>query len=122
MFLLLFKAADVSTNLTKPVVEGGALYSPSLLPDYRGPYFKHINSKLVQLDVRDQNNELIAPWDMYDKVNVGAIVLAICSLHVYIMPGSVSASGYKYKDCKVSHLFCVAELFNILITDISIKH
>ncbi len=58
----------------------GSFYDPNLLPDHRGDYFKHVNAKLVQLDIRNEENNLIPPWDMYDKLRPGTIVLVDASL------------------------------------------
>jgi hypothetical protein len=62
------------------VVEIGAFYDPNLLPDHRGNYFNHVNAKLVQLDIRDEDDNLIPPWNMNDKLRPGTIVLIDASL------------------------------------------
>ncbi|KAJ7130747.1 hypothetical protein C8R43DRAFT_957109 [Mycena crocata] len=67
-----------------------AYYDPALLPDYGGAYFNHIKSKLVQLDVRDISNELIAPWKFYDALRPGTLVLILVSLHCFLMTDDYS--------------------------------
>jgi len=61
-------------------IELVSFYDPDLLPDHRGDYFKHVHAKLVQLDIRDENDMLIPPWDMYDNLRPGTVVLIDASL------------------------------------------
>ncbi|KAJ6584272.1 hypothetical protein B0H10DRAFT_1832881, partial [Mycena sp. CBHHK59/15] len=65
----------------------GAFYDPHLLSDYGGPFFAHVQNKLLQLDVRDalKSNKLIPPWDFYDRLKPGTLVLARVSLHIFNM-------------------------------------
>ena len=72
-----------------PVVKRGALYSPDLLPDYHcGSYFQLKNAKLVQQDIWDDDNKLISPWEMYDKLRVGTIVLIDSTLKCWHIPNA----------------------------------
>ncbi|KAG6877068.1 hypothetical protein C0992_010962 [Termitomyces sp. T32_za158] len=68
-----------------PVVHTGGFYDPRLNEDYRGPYFNLVHNKLVQLDVRDEENELVAPWQFYDRLKPGTLVLLMCSLHCFVL-------------------------------------
>ncbi|KAJ7111320.1 hypothetical protein C8R44DRAFT_883135 [Mycena epipterygia] len=52
----------------KPEYKIGNTYPPDPLPDHRGPYFDHQQSKLVQRDYRDVDGELIAPDERYKKL------------------------------------------------------
>ncbi|KAJ6447545.1 hypothetical protein C8R45DRAFT_1115834 [Mycena sanguinolenta] len=61
----------------------GAYYDPRLLEDYGGPLFRHANAKLVQLDIRDAANRLIAPWNQYTALRPGSFILASVTFHVY---------------------------------------
>jgi hypothetical protein len=45
-----------------------ATYNPNLLPNHWGPYFQHPNAKLIQLDSHNVNENLITPWDTYNKL------------------------------------------------------
>ena len=72
----------------------GSFYEPSLLEDYGGDYFAHVNAKLTQPDVRDINNKLVAPWNMYDVLRPGTVILALVSLHVYFV---TDTGGHKRK-------------------------
>ncbi|KAJ7018101.1 hypothetical protein C8F04DRAFT_977888, partial [Mycena alexandri] len=76
----------------------GAHYEPSLLCDYGGAYFNHVKAKLVQLDIRDMDKELIPPWKIYQELKPGTLVLALCSLHCFNM---VDTSGKEVKERKI---------------------
>ncbi|KAJ7025254.1 hypothetical protein C8F04DRAFT_1212930 [Mycena alexandri] len=76
----------------------GAFYEPSVLPDYGGAYFNHQKAKLVQLDVRDVQNELIPPWKFYEALRPGTLVLCLVSLHCFTMTDDGSKGS---KDRKI---------------------
>ncbi|KAK7471088.1 hypothetical protein VKT23_002503 [Stygiomarasmius scandens] len=65
----------------------GATYDPSLQYDYGGAAFNLVNSRLVQPDFRDTRQRLICPWDFYDKLRPGTIVIANIDIAVYLMNG-----------------------------------
>jgi hypothetical protein len=69
-----------------------------LLPDYSGAYFNHIKAKLVQLDVCDVQNNLIAPWKFYEALRPGTLVLVLASLHCFSM---MDDSGKERRERKV---------------------
>ncbi|KAJ7715806.1 hypothetical protein B0H16DRAFT_1804808 [Mycena metata] len=75
----------------------GAHYEPSLLCDYGGSYFNHVKAKLVQLDIRDINKELIPPWKIYQELKPGTLVLALCSLHCFNMPDTFGKEARERK-------------------------
>lgn len=60
-------------------------YDPHLLPDYSGSLFHHQAVKLMQHDIRDIDLHLIPPWQFYDKLHAGTMVLCTVSLHMYQM-------------------------------------
>jgi hypothetical protein len=72
---------------TGPAIALGALYDPNLLPDHRGRYFQHKAAKLVQLDMVDIDDNLIAPWDMADKLREGTVVLVEATLVCWHIAG-----------------------------------
>ncbi|KAG6875030.1 hypothetical protein C0992_005496 [Termitomyces sp. T32_za158] len=78
-------SSDGSANPVVPVVRPGDFYDPRLNDDYKGPYFNLVQNKLVQLDVRDGDNELVAPWLFYDRLKPGTLVLLMCSLHCFVL-------------------------------------
>jgi hypothetical protein len=81
----------------------GAHYEPSLLCDYGGPYFNHVKAKLVQLDVRDVANNLIPPWKFYDALKPGTLVLALVSLHCFVMTDDGGKERKERKVCYINH-------------------
>ncbi|KAF8181773.1 hypothetical protein BJ912DRAFT_1124992 [Pholiota molesta] len=70
-----------------PTIALGALYDPNLLPDHRGRYFQHKAAKLVQLDMVDVDDNLIAPWEMADKLREGTVVLIEATLVCWHIAG-----------------------------------
>ncbi|KAJ6454562.1 hypothetical protein C8R47DRAFT_955212, partial [Mycena vitilis] len=90
--------ADKTSEPAPEDIKLGAHYEPALLQDYGGSYFNHIKSKLVQLDVRDTQNNLIPPWKFYDALKPGTLVLALVSLHCFTMNDD---SGKEAKQRKI---------------------
>lgn len=80
-FLVLHAKSNV---LPGDDIKLGALYDPNLLPDYKGPYFEHVNTKLIQHDIRDIEENLIAPWDAYEALCPGTVVLIEATLKCWI--------------------------------------
>ncbi|KAJ7436015.1 hypothetical protein B0H11DRAFT_1755436 [Mycena galericulata] len=76
----------------------GAHYEPALLPDFGGDYFNLVKAKLVQHDIRDVNNNLIPPWDLYDALKPGTLVLVLVTLHCFNM---VDDGGKERKERKI---------------------
>ncbi|KAF8340217.1 hypothetical protein F5887DRAFT_1284308 [Amanita rubescens] len=64
----------------------GSFYDPHLLPDYGGPVFRLVNARLVQRDIVDCNDDLIAPWQMHDKLRPGTLVLMKVQLLTFEVP------------------------------------
>lgn len=75
----------------------GDFYDPNRLPDYGGPFFALRFNKLIQLDVRGVDNKLIPPWKFYEELRPGTLILANCSLHVFLMENK------KKKDHSIEH-------------------
>ncbi|KAJ7079222.1 hypothetical protein C8R43DRAFT_1143298 [Mycena crocata] len=63
----------------------GAHYDPALLPDFGGELFNLHKAKLVQQDIRNVDNSLVAPWDTYSVLRTGTLILALVTLHCYNM-------------------------------------
>ncbi|KAJ7216231.1 hypothetical protein C8J57DRAFT_1255321 [Mycena rebaudengoi] len=73
-------------SLLEEEIKLGAYYDPHLLEDYGGPLYKHVKAKLVQHDIRDatnSNNDLIPPWEIYNCLKPGTLVLCNVSLHIF---------------------------------------
>lgn len=66
----------------------GDAYDPDCLPDHRGPYFAHQESKLIQRDYKDVDGDLIAPQEVYGKLTEGTLFSAQITLHTYIWDGN----------------------------------
>jgi len=62
----------------------GAFYDPRLLSDYGGPCFNHELAQLKQLNIRNEDNDLIAPWDLYNALKPGTLVLVDVTLHCFV--------------------------------------
>ncbi|KAJ7445586.1 hypothetical protein FB451DRAFT_1412619 [Mycena latifolia] len=72
--------ADEMTDVDKVVPEiaernVGDKYPPSVLSDYRGPFFAHEKAQLTQRDYRDADGKLIAPSELYHKLIEGTLVI-----------------------------------------------
>ncbi|KAJ7779472.1 hypothetical protein DFH07DRAFT_765757 [Mycena maculata] len=101
-------AASQAREICKPIaadIKLGAFYDPRLLPDYGGAYFRHVKAKLLQLDVRDgtegANNALIPPYEFYDRLKVGTLVLVSASLHIFVMSDTDAKGAPRAKRRKV---------------------
>jgi len=70
-------------SLTWILVEIGAYYEPSLLPDFSTETFHLVKDKLVQHDFRDIDDELIPAWQIEKALRPGTIILVSAVLHVY---------------------------------------
>ncbi|KAG6826753.1 hypothetical protein H0H92_014578 [Tricholoma furcatifolium] len=90
-------SAGDTASIAEPAVVEGGFYDPRLNADFRGDYFNLVNNKLVQLDVLDQDNRLVAPWKFYDTLKPGTLILANCSLHCFIMRNGKSDSRKIYQ-------------------------
>ncbi|TEB28226.1 hypothetical protein FA13DRAFT_1774984 [Coprinellus micaceus] len=66
-----------------PTVQLGAFYDPHLLPDFGGPMFELEKAKLVQHNIVDAQGDLVAPWQIYDKLRPGTLVLINAKLFVW---------------------------------------
>ncbi|KAJ7842469.1 hypothetical protein B0H14DRAFT_3691970 [Mycena olivaceomarginata] len=82
----------------------GDKYPPDVLPDHRGSYFAHDKAQLVQRDYRDVDGSLIAPYELYEKLVEGTLVLVTASLVTYIITGQTTERGAPKSDKKVYHI------------------
>ncbi|KAF8349442.1 hypothetical protein F5887DRAFT_1156523 [Amanita rubescens] len=78
-------ATTRSADSVKPIVPG-AYYDPHLLPDFGGPAFRLVNAKLLQREIVDAEGNLIPPWEMYDKLRPGTLVLMKVQLLTFELP------------------------------------
>lgn len=98
-------------------LEIGTLYEPNLLPDYRGDLFQHKNAKLVQQDIKDINDDLVAPWHMQDKLRPGTIVVMDTTLVCWHITGKGSSSRGR-KVCTYSLWNIFFKLTNITFSKV----
>lgn len=70
-----FLISNTVLNILVNVIKLGAFYDPNLLTDHRGDYFRHVNAKLVQFNVRDDDDTLIPPWDMSNKLHSSTVFI-----------------------------------------------
>ena len=78
----------------------GAHYDPHLLSDYGSNLFHHHAVKLLQHDMRNVDLHLILPWEYYNKLHSGTMVLCDVTLHLYQM-AIMNAKGHQQKMRKV---------------------
>src|SRR6266550_5872756 len=77
-----------------------ALYDPHLLKDYGGPIFVHKRAKLVQRDIKNSTGNLIPPYEEYESLRTGTVVLMKVTLKVYCVP-----AGNKIRKVSQTNLF-----------------
>ncbi|KAF8960931.1 hypothetical protein BDZ97DRAFT_1760389 [Flammula alnicola] len=70
---------DRITDKTK--THSGAHYHPAVLPDFKPPYFNLNKDALKQHDIFDEQQKLVAPWMLSDKLQPGSLMLLLVSLH-----------------------------------------
>ncbi|KAG2151979.1 hypothetical protein BD769DRAFT_1658426 [Suillus cothurnatus] len=70
-------------NTHEPAMTTNTFYDPTVLPDYGGDLYHHVNARLRQLDIRDVNNDLIAPQDWYSSLRRGTLVMIRATLHAF---------------------------------------
>ncbi|KAJ3575598.1 hypothetical protein NP233_g983 [Leucocoprinus birnbaumii] len=84
----------------KTVLPPGSTYPPSFLNDYGDRnVFNHQQAKLVQQKLYDTDNKLIPPWEMWDKLRPGTLVL----VDAYLICWSIPAQGMS-KPRKIFHV------------------
>ncbi|KAJ7866258.1 hypothetical protein B0H14DRAFT_3442529 [Mycena olivaceomarginata] len=70
------------------------LYDPNLFPEHRGDWFRHSNVKIIQRDIRNVDNKLIAPSELREKPTEGTLFCAALSLKTYVWPESKTYHMY----------------------------
>ncbi|KAF4602933.1 hypothetical protein EYR38_003337 [Pleurotus pulmonarius] len=58
----------------------GRLHDSTLLPDYKESLFKDPNNRVVQQAIYDVDQSLVRPWDQYQALRPGTIVLVTAAL------------------------------------------
>ncbi|KAF4586266.1 hypothetical protein EYR38_010541 [Pleurotus pulmonarius] len=78
----------------------GTRYNNSLLPDYNGQDFVSSEDGLVQQPIFDEHMRLIRPWDQYDVLRPGTIVLVNAKLYSHTHASFINWS-FLMEDMKV---------------------
>ncbi|KAF8347515.1 hypothetical protein F5887DRAFT_915780 [Amanita rubescens] len=86
----------------------GAYYDPHLLPDFGGPTFRLVNAKLLQREIVDAEGNLIPPWEMYDKLRPGTLVLMKVQLLTFELPDRQKSGLRKTYQFLIDHIRVVA--------------
>ncbi|KAJ8481748.1 hypothetical protein ONZ45_g15198 [Pleurotus djamor] len=73
--------------------------------DFGGAYFQLRKAKLAQQEFYDIDNNLIPPWEAYDKLRPGTLVSAQVSLECYVKPQDKK----KYYQVRMHKLSVIAE-------------
>lgn len=76
-------AGGSKDNTQETEITTNTFYDPTVLPDYGGDLFQHINAKLRQLDIRNVENELIPPQNWYTSLKRGTLVMIRATLHAF---------------------------------------
>ncbi|KAJ7626989.1 hypothetical protein FB45DRAFT_1082011 [Roridomyces roridus] len=79
------EAASADGPMAKPIEERqvGDEYHPDILPEHRGSYFAHNNAVVVQRELLDENEKLIAPNEIAQTLTEGTLFIATVSLEFY---------------------------------------
>ncbi|KIK59527.1 hypothetical protein GYMLUDRAFT_245208 [Collybiopsis luxurians FD-317 M1] len=78
------KLTDQPLQQKAATVQLGAHYDPTLLKDYGGPVFAQKYAKLLQQDWTDEQRNLIPPWDYYEKLQLGTLIVANVNFKVFV--------------------------------------
>jgi hypothetical protein len=72
----------------------GSFYDPRLLSDFGGRLFQLTHAKLLQRNLVDANGDIIAPWQTYDKLQPGTLVMMKVQLLTFEISNQ-RADGFK---------------------------
>ncbi|KAJ7196403.1 hypothetical protein GGX14DRAFT_403352 [Mycena pura] len=90
-----------ATSATIQARKVGDTYPPDMLPDHKGSYFAHDKARLVQRPYKDEEGNLIAPYELYSKLTEGTLFSAQISLSTYIIKEKPSS---RFMDSKIYHI------------------
>ncbi|KAJ7867094.1 hypothetical protein B0H14DRAFT_2573072 [Mycena olivaceomarginata] len=72
-----------------------------MLSDHQGaPFYSQKKSKLVQREYKEEKGNLIAPFEIYEKLVEGTLISVQISLSLYNMKAK---AGTKFLDSKINH-------------------
>ncbi|KAJ3932053.1 MAG: hypothetical protein NXY57DRAFT_1038730 [Lentinula lateritia] len=88
----------------------GAEYDHRLMPDFGGPVFVMKKAKLIQPQWTNINNDLIVPWEYYNYLRPGTVVVATICIEVFVMPvGTDAKTLRKIYHASITSLKVVAQ-------------
>jgi hypothetical protein len=92
---------------SSPGVTTSTFHELLILPDRGGELFQHSESKLRQLDIRDVDNELIAPQKWYDQLRRpgGTLVMIRATLHAFNWENRRVCDGASATSCMTDCVF-----------------
>ncbi|KAJ7730822.1 hypothetical protein B0H14DRAFT_3517988 [Mycena olivaceomarginata] len=61
----------------------GDMYPPDLLSDHRGECYAHTKAMMPQRNIRDQDDKLIAPHEIYSQLTEGTLFNAIINFETF---------------------------------------
>ncbi|KAJ7846019.1 hypothetical protein B0H13DRAFT_2363294 [Mycena leptocephala] len=70
------------------------------MSDHKGTYFNHVKAVMPQRDYKDEDGNLIAPHEYYEKLREMILVLAKVSMSFYIFKDK----NPKFLDSKIYHV------------------
>ncbi|KAF9057097.1 hypothetical protein BJ165DRAFT_1520501 [Panaeolus papilionaceus] len=76
-----------ASNTQEPKIGPGKLYNVKHFPTYKGDFFQHTNSKILQHDVYDLNGNLVPPWRVHEVLKPGVLALFEGVFTVWCPPG-----------------------------------
>jgi hypothetical protein len=62
----------------------GDMYPPDLLSDHRGECYAHTKAMMPQRNIRDQDDKLIAPHEIYSQLTEGTLFNAIINFETFV--------------------------------------
>ncbi|KAJ3897522.1 hypothetical protein F5879DRAFT_927773 [Lentinula edodes] len=88
----------------------GAEYDHRLMPDFGGPVFAMRQVKLIQPQWTNINNDLIVPWEYYNYLRAGTVVVATICIEVFVMPAGTGNNAIrKIYHASITSLRVIAE-------------
>ncbi|EDR08994.1 uncharacterized protein LACBIDRAFT_296655 [Laccaria bicolor S238N-H82] len=107
------RATGPNSGDHKEIKVGNSTYDSNVLIDYGCPLFRHVHSQLVQHDISTLDRRIIPPWEEYDALKEGTLVIITISIHTFIMPIKDNQGNFTGQERRVYQL----NVHRILIVD-----
>lgn len=112
--------SDANKNDQREIKVGNT-YDPNVLTDYGGPLFRHVYSQLVQHDISTLDKCMIPPWEEYEALTEGTLVIFTISIHTFIMPIKDNQGHYTGDERRVCNTKMVTNT-QLTVLGLSIEH